>query len=219
MIAAMTFILTRVGASPGASTPDIRLVFYSLAWVGIVVGIGLALWGIVLLLAHSKVATHWCPDPEAHQMRTEAMPTAVPEGAPHLPMALGDPIATARTGELLSVLRQIRMDLKLDRQLLESAVSTGRYWPLSGDQLRDRAWKKSCKQLMGQPSVPIETYDTLNAAFGHVRRLNGKIAPRRLINRSLPKPEDRLTEALQAVSTAEARVEELITPSEVRLDK
>jgi hypothetical protein len=224
MIAVAAFVLGKIGFSQTQSASDLRLVFYSLAWLIGIAGVCAAAWGIVNILAHRQVEQHWCPDPEAHRLPAvhgnpghgHLGPTG-PTGPPGPPglvaeLPLGGPTASAvhDNDQLRSVFRQLRMDLKSNAHLLDQAVRNGRYWPIGGPQLTEKAWKKNRQQLFDYKDVDEELFDSLSTAFGHVTRLAAKMLPRRYFQKSVPKLEDDLSGALAATYAAFDKIDDAL---------
>lgn len=163
------------------------------SWIGIglgavVLGASMVVWALVLFLAHRHAEKHWCPDPEAH--------VPLPKGTPP---PVDSPL-------LLSVLRQLRGDVRDAIVRLGRANETGKYGRLSDPVFRDKAWKHNRDQLSGLPGTTL-LLDALEDAFAHINRINGFMFARNLSGGTI-RPGDDLEGALMALRLAEERLDE-----------
>jgi hypothetical protein len=92
---------------------------------------------------------------------------------------------------------------------IEKAESSGRYWTGAASPLQDRAWKRSRHKLSGMPGVG-KLYDSLDLAFGHIRRING-LHLIRLLDGGLVQADDNLHAATLVMRKAERAVERYLS--------
>jgi hypothetical protein len=171
-----------IGMSPNPPGTSIQTVAatnlgFDLGAVLVLMSGGALFWALVLFVAHFHAEHERCPDPSAHLL---------PRPQSFVPR------------QFRSVLRQIRDDLRYDKEMIEPAVQGGQMWPYS-KPLRSRAWGKNKRQLDSLTDTGA-LYDALSVAFGHVERIRALDA-RRFRNRDV-RPQDDLIGALQAIAKA-----------------
>ncbi len=157
-------------------------------WIGlilVVIGGLLVVWSVVLFIAHRHAATHWCPDPAAHELRRNA--------------------SSEDWRRVRSVLHQIRGDVQGAIDRIDKASTTGRYWGLGAYVLEDRTWNKNRKQLAGVAGM-TQLLDALTAAYEYVHRIKGFVFLRALQGGRV-RPGDDLDSALAALRAAREQLD------------
>jgi len=160
-------------------------------------------WGLTLYLAHRHAEGHFCPDPNAHRLPTT--------GA----------AAISGTGpEVLSVLRQLRSELRDSLPKLEGSIQSGKFWAAGTEgDAEGKGWRKNRDRLRGMSGMnPL--WDRLEDAFG---RLTGadKLRADRVFKgyRLQPGDAETLNAAIGATRSAiqqlESQIESLDTDSSV----
>jgi hypothetical protein len=105
---------------------------------------------------------------------------------------------------LRSTLRELKSDLLDAADRIDKSLETGRYWSNNGI-LRDRTWKKNRRKLSGLPRMGY-LYDTLDLAFGYIRRINSLHFVRALNGSAVPS-NDNLFTTVQAIREAVRAIE------------
>lgn len=120
-----------------------------------VLGAVMVWWAFTLYVAHRHAEGHMCPDPEAHRL---------PQGGAAATKGAGP--------EVLSVLRQLRGELKDAIPKMERSLTGEKFWPAGTEgDLAEKGWRKNRDQLRGMSGMnPL--WDRLEDAFGHLKGIN-----------------------------------------------
>jgi hypothetical protein len=181
--------------------------WFILGFTVAVIGAFVLLWALILYLAQRQAERRW-PGPH-EDMAAPPPPADSTAAAPALPVRVARQAPALDLHRLRSTLREFKSDLRDALDRIENAEKSGCYWTTTASPLQDRTWKRNRHKLSGMPGVG-NLYDSLDLAFGHIRRING-IHLIRLLDGGLVQADDNLHAAAVVIRKAERSVERYLS--------
>jgi hypothetical protein len=210
-------LLAVVGGIPVAVTPATLPQHrspWSSGWfdVGVVfvlLGLGCALWALVLYIAHRHAADHWCPDRQAHD-RGAPRPALLPVPAQAEDAIHAQPPASvpAIGRDFRVALHEVRQEVHASLTLFERMTSENRWWNLREGYPKQAKWKRYRGILELRAPGPL--FRDLMDAYDAIAYVSQQGTQRLVFTTPGPRPSDRLPEAIAAIKKAEARLDAAI---------
>ena len=183
--------------------------WFDVGVVFVVLGLGCALWALVLYIAHRQAAAHWCPDRRAHDGGTgQPALLPVPAQAEHANHALPPASVPTIGPELRVALHEVRQEVRASLTLFERMRSENRWWNLREGYPKQVKWKRYRGILELQAPGPL--FRDLVDAYEAIAYVSQQGTQRLVFTTPPPRPSDRLPEAIAAIKKAEVRLDAAI---------
>jgi hypothetical protein len=175
----------------------------------VLLGLGCALWALVLYIAHRHAAAHWCPDRHAHD-RDATQPAFLPVPAQAESANHAQPPASVPTigPELRVALHEVRQEVHASLTLFERMRSENRWWNIREGYPKQSKWKKYREILELRAPGPL--FRDLVDAYEAIAYVSQQGTQRLVFATRPPRPSDRLPEAIVAIKKAEVRLDAAI---------